>query len=1037
MSEELLKAIIQLFAIVAKERITEDERTKIKEFLALHLNQEAIKYYLNLFDQFCQENNRMPSGEIASVSADEETLRFVDDWSQIMQISKKVNQALTMQQKAVLVVKIIELVFADNHISERQENLIFYIGEALKIPLKDLQAMRSFVIGQDIEELASRNILIIDEGSDNFDYPGPRITEKNLTGLIAVLRLPDIETYFIKYLGISSLYLNSVPLKSRKVDVFPTGSTIRGSKVETIYYSDIVGKFLYEETDTEVSMIAEHIFYHFKSGRAGLQNINIAERGGKLVGIMGGSGSGKSTLLSVLNGSEKPSSGRVLINGINIHEEPDKVQGVIGFIPQDDLLMEDLTVFENLYFAAELCFGHYTKEQITILVEKVLQNLGLSEIRDLKVGNPLNKTISGGQRKRLNIGLELLREPYVLFVDEPTSGLSSRDSENIMDLLKELALRGKMIFVVIHQPSSDIFKMFDTLVILDLGGFQIYYGNPVESVNYFQDVINAANKAPGECPECGNINPEQVFNIIETRVVNEFGRFTSTRKISPGQWYQYFKKNIKIPKIEQAKESLNVTQQIPSRFKQLSVYTVRDVLAKLANEQYIIVNLLLAPVLALFIAYFTKYYDALGVENPKYVFFYNNNIPVYFFMSVVVALFVGLIVSAEEIFKDRKILRRERFLHLSRGSYLLSKVVILFTLSALQTISFILVGNLILDIPISEIRYWLILFSCSCFANILGLNISSAFDSAVTIYILIPILIIPQLLLSGVVISFDKFNPKVGKPNGVPMMGEFMASRWAFEAYMVTQFKDNPFERQFYEDDKKEAIAEYKRVYYIPALESRLAKVLNSPNQWRDTREDNPVKKNLDLLRSEINHELELIGDNKFPEVELLQVGKFDSAVYQKTSQFLSVLKKYYNLRLSNAVKDREAKIGRMTNTPEKLAAFNAARLRYSNESVMRMVENSNDPSRIVEWRGQLVQKVYPIYFDEHRPSNQFDFTANFYSPNKHFMGRIFDTFYFNISMIWFMVIVLYVVLYFEGLSKLVNSVAMWQKYRRRKKMEH
>src|SRR6478735_11228499 len=180
MSEELLKAIIQLFAIVAKERITEDERTKIKEFLALHLNQEAIKYYLNLFDQFCQENNRIPSAEASSVNVDVETLRFVDDWAQIMQISKKVNQSLTMQQKVVLVLKIIELVFADNHISERQGNLIFYIGEALKIPLKDLQAMRTFVLGQDTEELNLKNILIIDEGAGELHHAGPRIISKNL-----------------------------------------------------------------------------------------------------------------------------------------------------------------------------------------------------------------------------------------------------------------------------------------------------------------------------------------------------------------------------------------------------------------------------------------------------------------------------------------------------------------------------------------------------------------------------------------------------------------------------------------------------------------------------------------------------------------------------------------------------------------------------------------------------------------------------------------------------------------------------------------
>ena len=251
MSEELLKAIIQLFAIVAKERITDDERANIKEFLSLHLNQEAIRYYLNLFDEFVKVNRKMASGDLGNV--DEETRQFVDDWARIMQISKKVNQALTMQQKSVLVVKIIELVFADGQISERQGNLIFYIGEALKIPLKDLQALRTFVIGQDSDELNLRNILIIDEGAGELHHGGPSIISKNLTGLIAVLRLADIETYFVKYLGITSLYLNSQQLKSRKVDVFPTGSTIRGSKIEPIYYSDIVGKFLLEESETEIS----------------------------------------------------------------------------------------------------------------------------------------------------------------------------------------------------------------------------------------------------------------------------------------------------------------------------------------------------------------------------------------------------------------------------------------------------------------------------------------------------------------------------------------------------------------------------------------------------------------------------------------------------------------------------------------------------------------------------------------------------------------------------------------------------------------
>lgn len=1030
MSEELLRAIIQLFAIVAKERITEDERQKIKEFLSLHLNQEAIRYYLSLFDDFCKENKRLANNDLTNV--DEETLQFVDDWSQIMGISKKVNQALTTQQKAVLVIKIIELVFVDGELSERQSNLIFYIGEALKIPGKDLRAMQAFVTGQDIEELSSKNILVIDEGSDEHEHPGPRIISKNLTGLIAILRLQDISAYFIKYLGITPMTLNSIPLKSRKIDVFPTGSTIRGSKIDPIYYSDVVSKFLTEEDKSNITLVGEHVFYHFKSGRAGLQNINIAEQGGKLIGVMGASGSGKSTLLSVLNGSERPSSGRVMINGIDIYERPHEVEGVIGFIPQDDLLMEDLTVFQNLYFAAELCFGHYTHHELSVLVERVLLNVGLSEIRNIKVGSPLKKTISGGQRKRLNIALELLREPAILFVDEPTSGLSSRDSENIMDLLKELSLRGKMIFVVIHQPSSDIFKMFDTLIILDVGGFQIYYGNPLESVNYFQDVVNAANKTPGACPECGNINPEQVFNIIETRVVNEFGRFTHTRKISPGQWYQYFKAKMKIPKVPEVKDALTSNQQIPSLLKQLGVFIKRDVLSKLANEQYIVVNLLLAPILALFIAYFVKYYDAIGVENPRYTFFANNNIPVYFFMSVVVSLFVGLIISAEEIFKDRKILKREKYLNLSTGSYLSSKVIILFVMSAIQTVTFVLVGNFILEIPLTEMRYWLILFSTSCFANMLGLNISSAFDSAVTIYILIPILIIPQLLLSGVVISFDKFNPKVTSPKGIPLLGETMASRWAFEAYMVTQFRDNYLEKQFYKIDQQQAMAEYKKLYYIPTLQSKLAGVVNSRSQWRNRNENNPVAKSLELLQSELRHELKQFPENKFPEIDKLVVGKFDSATYVKTNQFLNLLKEYYNVKLTKANKQREDLVAEMTNTPEKLAAYSSMKDRYQNEAVTNLVENNVSTARIVEWQGELLQKIYPIYSEDSRPVNKLDFRAPFYSPVKQFMGVKFNTLYFNIAVIWSMTIVLYITLYFELLKKLVNSVEMWRKYSRK-----
>lgn len=1028
MSEELLKAIIQLFAIVARERITDDERNNIKEFLSHHLNRNAIKVYLDLFDEFASTYRTEPIQELSTLDVD--TRQFVDDWARIMQIVRQVNQALTMQQKLVLVIKIIELVYAEVTLSERQSNLIFYIGQGLKIPRNDIQSLQDFVTGQDIDELSSRNVLIIDEGSGEQVYPGPRIVARNLTGLIAILRLADAEIYFVKYLGISVLYLNSMLLRSRMIDVFPAGSTIRGNKIEPIYYSDVVGKFLTGENQALVTFSADHIFYHFKSGKAGLQNVNIAEQGSKLIGIMGSSGSGKSTLLSVLNGSEKPSSGRVLMNNIDIHQHPERVEGVIGYIPQDDLLMEDLTVFQNLYYAGKLCFKHYSNEEIQDLVNRTLLSLGLIEIKDLKVGNPLEKTISGGQRKRLNIGLELLREPTILFVDEPTSGLSSRDSENIMDLLKELSLRGKMIFVVIHQPSSDIFKMFDTLIILDSGGFQIYYGNPVEAVIYFREIVNAANRSQGACPECGNINPEQIFNIIETRIVNEYGRLTNARKISAAQWYQYFKQRIKVPRLDHVSEDLPVVQKIPNVFGQLKVFVIRDVLAKLSNKQYQYINLLAAPLLALFISFMIKYYNVIGRETSAYSFYDNENIPVYFFMSVVVALFLGLTMSAEEIFRDRKLLKRERFLHLSKGSYLLAKIGVMFLISAIQTISFVLVGNLVLEIPLTELRYWLILFSCSCFANMLGLNISASFNSAVTIYILIPILIIPQLLLSGVVIPFDKFNPRVTKPVGVPWIGEVMASRWAFEAFMVTQFKDNPFEKQFYELDKTVALSNYKRLYYIPALESKLAYSLNNRQHWRNE-DHGGLTSALSLLHAELSIELSQVGEDKLPEVDRLAIGRFDSTVYRATAHFLTTLKQYYLNKMVQASDRKEQQVGAMTDTPEKLAQFNTIRRRYVNATVADAVRNTATRDYIVEYNDRLVQRIYPIYQDEHKPRNRFDFSANLYQPTKHFLGYHFDTLYFNLCAIWVMTFCLFVTAYFDVFPRIVHAFERTRKYRR------
>lgn len=998
MSENLLKSLIELFAILAKEdSVTEDERKTIENFLRVTVSDKVVGSYMDLFDELSQKAS---NGE------------YSDEMGQIMKICQKINLELTQQQKYVLILELIELIVADGEISEGEMDILVQVGKAIKVRPETVENIQHFVIARSQKGFHHENILVISPNSDEVSSACHKMQESRLQGILAILKLEGQETYFIKYIGKQYLTLNGVAMRNNAVSVFSAGSTVRGDVLGTLFYSDLIGHFKEDIQREQVSFEAREIHFRFPNGNIGLHKVDIAEERGKLVGLMGASGSGKSTLLNVLNGNEKPTDGSVLINGIDIHQNPKKVEGLIGYVPQDDLLIEELTVYQNLYFAAKLCFSHKSEKELDKLVHDTLQSLGLLETRDLKVGSPLQKTISGGQRKRLNIGLELLREPSVLFVDEPTSGLSSRDSENIMDLLKELSLKGKMVFVVIHQPSSDIFKMFDKLVILDKGGYQIYYGNPVEAVTYFKDQINAVDKDQGACVECGNVNPEQIFNIIETRVVNEYGRITDERRISPQRWNTIFDETTKPEKITPPQEMPHPDLKIPSWLRQIGIFFKRDFLSKLANRQYLLINLLEAPLLAGILAYIVRYYPH---DQPGYSFFYNLNIPAFFFMSIIVALFMGLTMSAEEIFKDRKILKREAFLHLSKSSYLFSKMAILFLFSALQTLMFVVIGDFILNIESMSVMYWVILFSVSCFANLLGLNISSAFDSAITIYILIPLLLIPQLILSGVVVQFDNLNPKISQADEVPLVGELMASRWAFEAAMVAQFKDNAYNKIFYPLEKTMGNAEYKSVYMVPNLQNRLDYLKDHLDSL-----DTQGKQNLHILHNMINQELALVGREQFTQVDQLNEKQVNASVLGEAGDFLNVLKRFYNNQYNNASNKKERLLYYLSKTPEKKATLDYLKSHYDNEAVDALVKNTASNNRLLVMGDELVRKIYPVFM-EPNPDHWFDFRTQFFVGQKYFGGYLFNTVYFNIVIIWVMSLMLYGLLYYDVLRKVIN----------------
>lgn len=984
MSDKILKALIQLFAIIGKpdEIHGSASRNTVALFLKQALNSEQVNEYLELYDYFLKTYDNTSDGEKRIKKTAVSSVK-------VLVICEQINEALTQKQKILVLVRLIEYIHASNEVDEQEFEFINTVYSSFRISDEEFELLFNFITQHDAKDHES--MLIVSE-KINVNYLKSKVLRvEHLQGELRIVHVQSVDIYFVKYFGVMELSLNGNSISDYRIYQLNNGASIRSSKIQPIYYSDIISCFLNASFKNPISFKVKQIEYNFSDGHKGLHNLSFEENSGKLIGIMGGSGAGKSTLLNILNGNTKPSKGNVSINGIDLHQDKAKLAGVIGFVSQDDLLMEDLTVYQNLYFNAQLCFSDWSDDKIVAKVLQTLHDLGLFDVKDLRVGSPLDKMISGGQRKRLNIALELIREPGVLFVDEPTSGLSSRDSEIIIDLLKTLALKGKVVFVVIHQPSSDIFKVFDKLLILDKGGYTIYLGNPVDGVSHFKNAVNYLNPNENECILCGNVNPEQIFNIIETRVLDENGMPTKERKVSPKEWNAIFLKEhqIEVNDAENIILPIDQTFKKPSLFKQFSVFVKRDVISKLNNTQYLLINALEAPVLAFILAFMTRY----QLSNQSYTFYHNKNLVAYIFMSVIVALFLGLTVSAEEIFKDRKIRKREAFLNLSRGTYLFSKIFILFVISALQTFFFVAIGNYIIGFKEMFFEYWMMLFTVSLFANALGLNISSAFKSAVTIYIIIPFLIIPQLLLSGLLVKFDELNPSLAAKSIVPKSGEIMASRWAFEALVVNQFINNNYQKNIYPFEKEIINASFRKGLWY----NKMIDLLNNKDAISQQIIQNELSdagfKNTSTGRIDVETAKSFIANVK----------QANNEIYKK---YTDSLDNYYS---------------QFTGNEAQKLAFEQSKMQFHNARIEELVKNSRPLEEgIYIESNRLHPNENNIYFNA---SDKHQVRSHFYAPKKYFAGKYYDTYFVNLLVILGMTIICLIALYYNLLKKLINGI--------------
>lgn len=819
---------------------------------------------------------------------------------------------------------------------------------------------------------------------------------KALPSPIKVLYIHAVKIFMIQCSDVKkSLSKNTIPSVFGWELIGP-GDFFQVDDRPRIDYYDLKNRYLKQNCDQKLALNIQNLSYTYPNGK-GIRKFSLSAEPGTLTGIIGVEGSGKSTFLQLLAGELTGTNGDIFINGYSLKREQYLLKGMIGFVPEDDLLFNELTVYENLIIPASLYLGKESTEVIEKKVNNLLAELGIKNIKNTVVGSVKDKNLQPGQRRLINIALELLRDPPILIVDNSLTPLSQSDSSKIIEILLNYSYKGRIVFTSITQTDLDTFAWFDRLFVLDEGGFPIYYGKSRDAWDYFckhfELPVNPFKK----------IGPESIIHLINTKTDSAVS-FKSQRHFSPLDLYN---KNTELTKSEQ--RSTNTWKLLPKNLlhpptldRQYIIFSLRNFKTKLARSRELIFTSLIAPVLAILLS--LALHRSSGAD---YNFSTNENIPIFFFLSILFAILFGLIQSVNEIYKERNIIKKQEYLNLSRFSYINSKITYLFIIGLIQSFLYIVIAHYILEIKAMFLMNWLILFSSFSFGILLGLFFSKTHQSLETIYSRsIPLVIILQLLFGGGII--DPEPTRSTSKNYTMLFSDLMVARWAYEAAMIYQFRNNRYQKNFFNLDRKYTLSEVNTNYLIPVLRAQLIYCRDHFDEKHDTVQN--------LLKS-LNYNLELLASNHdiFPyeNIQKLTLDEFDKELASDAQEYLEYLEFYFSTlmeRMKNEKNILEQKL------IDSLGSdfLNKLKTAHYNYAVANRVTKNNINEPIKYFNNIPIQISYPIY---QYPRSDFG-RAQMFLPEKQFSGERVDTIEFNISIIWLINLLLYILLITNIINK-------------------
>ncbi len=554
-----------------------------------------------------------------------------------------------------------------------------------------------------------------------------------------------------------------------------------------------------------------------------LDDVSFKALPGDMIALMGPSGAGKTTLLLTLNGYLPPTSGIVRINGEDLYNIYDTLRGSIGYVPQDDLVHPELTVFEAVRYSAKFRLPpDYSAEEIDARVEQTLKDLGLEGVKNLQIGKPEKKVLSGGQRKRVNIALELVTDPVILFLDEPTSGLAADDTTALIELLSNLTkATGKTIIMTIHQPAKDEFEKFTHCLVMGYGGVPTYFGPTApDAYRFFGSFRARAGQGKAEID-----NPRDMFEALAQRERPIFERLKQqnpnaqrgeARRLAAMEWRSEFfvDANPTFKRMYSGRREIGTGQGqrgIPAgRAKtrgQLLLLISRYFKTKVRDVSGIVIMLAQAPIIGVLLAVVfggqgetvpgwclsalqtlgehakENKVGTVGTEVLQGLSKTTDHSAAIFFM-VVSAIWFGTSNAAREIVSERSIYLRERMVNLGLLNYVFSKYILLAFFCVVQCTTMLGIVFFTLGFHGGMHAFATELASLvmtSLAAVALGLMLSTIVSSSEAAMALTPIALIPQIVLGGLVIPISI------EPKPIQLLFNVIPARWGFEAAIVPE----------------------------------------------------------------------------------------------------------------------------------------------------------------------------------------------------------------------------------------------------------